>query len=269
MERGDFALQTSLLFGKVIRAFLCVGLPLFRDGGVLFRKCLSRFGGVCLSFCICGRFLHFLQLVCRCVEVLRFASDLAALQVPMTADFFVEIALQRDECLPVEQFLGTRSALKNGHEIEVKVRRRLVHVNDGGDDILSSITFGEEVRAFKEEGVDVVAALILEKLRTCTDEKGRHEDGVVLHFALGRELLQPTVDEHGVAAARLDEVVVEARAVAVDLWVELGTVSLVPLVLALDADDVVPLIFFHVTNDVCDKVPPEKIFTFLPAAAKV
>ena len=172
----------------------------------------------------------------------------------MTADFFVEIALQRDECLPVEQLFGARPALKNGHEIEVKVRRRLVHVNDGGDDILSSITFGEEVRAFKEEGVDVVAALILEKLRTCTDEKGCHEHGVVLHLAFGCESFQPTVDERGVAAIRLDEVVIETRAFAVDLRVELGTVIFVAFVLPLDADDVVPLIFFHVTNDVCDKV---------------
>ena len=172
----------------------------------------------------------------------------------MTADFFVEIALQGDERLAVKQLLGARPALENGHEIEVQVRRRLVHVHDGGDDVLSAITFGKEVRAFEEEGVDVVAALILEKLRTCTDEKGRHEHGVVLHFALGGELFQPTVDERGVAAVRPDEVMVEARAFRVDLRVELGAVILVAFVLPLDADDVASLIFFHMTNDVCDKV---------------
>lgn len=133
------------------------------------------------------------------------------------------------------------------------MRRRLVHVNDGGDDVLSAITFGEEVRALEEEGVDVVAALILEKLRARTDEKGRHEDGVVLHLAFGCEFFQPTVDESRVAAIRLDEVVIETRAFAVDLRVELGAIGFVTLVLPLDADDVAPLIFFHVTNDVCDK----------------
>lgn len=127
-------------------------------------------------------------------------------------------------------------------------------MHDGGDDILLTITFGEEVRALKEECVDVVAGFTLEKLRACADEEGRHEDGVVLHLALGRELFQPTIDERGVAAARLDEVVIETRAFAVDLWVELGAIGFVTLILPLDADDVAPLIFFHVTNDVCDKV---------------
>ena len=46
---------------------------------------------------------------------------------------------------------------------------------------------------------------------------------------------------------------VEARALAVDLWVGLGAISFVPLVLALDADNVAPLKFFHVTDDVCDR----------------
>ena len=135
----------------------------------------------------------------------------------------------------------------------MQVRRGFVHVDDRRDDILSAITFGEEVRTLKEEGVDIVVTLILEKLRACTDEKGRHEHGVVLHLAFGCEFFQPTVDERGVAAVRLDEVVIETRAFAVDLRVELGAISLVTLVLPLDADDVAPLIFFHMTNDVCDK----------------
>ena len=134
------------------------------------------------------------------------------------------------------------------------MRRRLVHMHDGGDDVLAPVALGEEVRTLKEKGVDVVAGFLPKEFRTCADEEGRHEDGVVLHLAFGSELFQPTVDERGVAAARLDEVVVEARAVAVDLRVELGTVVFVAFVLALDADDVVPLIFFHVTNDICDKV---------------
>lgn len=132
------------------------------------------------------------------------------------------------------------------------MRRRLIQVDDGGDDVLFAVTFGEEVRAFKEEGVDVVAALIRKERGTCADEEGCHEHGVVLHLALGRELFKPTVDECGVAAVRGDEVMVEARALAVDLWVGLGAISFVALVLALDADDVAPLKFLHVTDDVCD-----------------
>ena len=186
--------------------------------------------------------------------MLRLAPCLSAQQVPMAADFLVEIALQRDERLAVEQLLCARPALKNGHEIEMQMRGRLVHVHDGGDDVLAPVAFGEEIRTLKEKGVDVVVALILEKLRTCADEEGRHEDGVVLHLALGCEFFQPPVDERGVAAVRLDEVVVETRAFRVDLWVELGAIGFVTLILPLDADDVAPLIFFHVTNDVCDKV---------------
>lgn len=133
------------------------------------------------------------------------------------------------------------------------MRRGLIQVDDGGDDVLFAVTFGEEVRAFKEEGVDVVAALIRKERGACADEEGCHEDGVVLHLALGRELFKPTVDECGVAAVRGDEVMVEARALAVDLRVGLRTVVFVAFVLALDADDVAPLEFFHVTDDVCDK----------------
>ena len=145
------------------------------------------------------------------------------------------------------------------------MRRRFVHMDNGGDDILSAVALGEEVRAFKEEGVDVVAALIREERGACADEEGCHEDGVVLHLALGRELFKPTVDERGVAAVRGDEVMVEARALAVDLRVGLGAISFVPLVLALDADDVAPLKFFHVTDDVCDRFSS---CSFLFAAAE-
>ena len=145
------------------------------------------------------------------------------------------------------------------------MRRRLIQVDDGGDDVLFAVTFGEEVRAFKEEGVDVVAALIRKERGACADEEGCHEHGVVLYFALGRELFKPTVDECGVAAVRGDEMMVEARALAVDLRVGLGTVSFVPLVLALDADDVAPLKFFHVTDDVCDRFSS---CSFLFAAAE-
>ena len=133
------------------------------------------------------------------------------------------------------------------------MRRRFVHMDDGGDDILPAVALGEEVRAFKEEGVDVVAALIRKERGACADEEGCHEHGVVLHFALGRELFKPTVDERGVAAVRGDEVMVEARAPAVDLRVGFGAVVFVAFVLALDADDVAPLKFFHVTDDVCDR----------------
>ena len=145
------------------------------------------------------------------------------------------------------------------------MRRRLIQVDDGGDDVLFAVTFGEEVRAFKEEGVDVVAALIRKERGACADEEGCHEDGVVLHLALGRELFKPTVDECGVAAVRGDEMMVEARALAVDLRVGLGTVSFVALVFAFDADDVAPLIFFHVTDDVCDRFSS---CSFLFAAAE-
>ena len=147
----------------------------------------------------------------------------------------------------------------------MQVRRCLIQVDDGGDDVLFAVTFGEEVRAFKEEGVDVVAALIREERRTCADKEGCHEHGVALHLALGRELFKPTVDERGVAAVRGDEVMVEARALAVDLRVGLGAISFVPLVLALDADDVAPLKFFHVTDDVCDRFSS---CSFLFAAAE-
>ena len=133
------------------------------------------------------------------------------------------------------------------------MRRGLIQVDDGGDDVLPAVALGEEVRAFKEEGVDVVAALIRKERGTCADEEGCHEDGVVLYFALGRELFKPAVDERGVAAVRGDEMMVEARALAVDLRVGLGTVSFVALVFAFDADDVAPLKFFHVTDDVCDR----------------
>ena len=134
------------------------------------------------------------------------------------------------------------------------MRRGLIQVDDGGDDVLAPVAFGEEIRTLKEKGVDVVVAFLPKELRACADEEGRHQDGVVLHLALGCKLLQPTVDERGVAAARLDEVVVETRALCVDLRVEFGAVSLVAFVLPLDADDVAPLIFFHMTNNVCDKV---------------
>ena len=133
------------------------------------------------------------------------------------------------------------------------MRRRLIQVDDGGDDVLFAVALGKEVRAFKEEGVDVVAALIREERGACADEEGCHEDGVVLHLAFGRELFKPMVDERGVATVRGDEVMVEARALAVDLRVGLGAVSFVALVLALDADDVASLKFFHVTDDVCDR----------------
>lgn len=183
----------------------------------------------------------------------------------MPADFLVKIGLQCDERLAVEQLLGARSAFEDGHQVEVQMRRRFVHMDNGGDDILSAVALGEEVRAFKEEGVDVVAALIREERGACADEEGCHEDGVVLHLALGRELFKPTVDECGVAAVRGDEVMVEARALAVDLRVGLGAISFVPLVLALDADDVALLKFFHVTDDVCDRFSS---CSFLFAAAE-
>ena len=58
---------------------------------------------------------------------------------------------------------------------------------------------------------------------------------------------------------------VEARALAVDLRVGLGAISFVPLVLVLDADDVASLKFFHVTDDVCDR---SSSCSFLFAAAE-
>ena len=185
--------------------------------------------------------------------MLRLAAFLSSFQSPVPADFLVKIGLQCDERLAVEQLLGAWPAFEDGHQVEMQVRRCLIQVDDGGDDVLFAVALGEEVRTFKEEGVDVVAALIREERGTCADEEGCHEDGVVLHLALGRELFKPTVDECGVAAVRGDEVMVEARALAVDLRVGLGAISFVPLVLALDADDVAPLKFFHVTDDVCDR----------------
>ena len=253
MQRGDFALQTFLLLKKVCRAFFRVGLPLFGDRGVLLGKHLALFGGVRLSLCRDGCLLHLLQLELHRIEMLRLAAFLSSFQSPMPADLLVEIGLQCDECLAVEQLLGARSAIEDGHQVEMHVRRGLIQVDDGGDDVLPAVALGEEVRAFKEEGVDVVAALIRKERGTCADEEGCHEDGVVLHLALGRELFKPTVDECGVAAVRGDEVMVEARALAVDLRVGLGAISFVPLVLALNADDVAPLKFFHVTDDVCDR----------------
>ena len=171
----------------------------------------------------------------------------------MPADFLIKIGLQCRKRLSVEQLLGAWPAFEDGHQVEMQVRRCFVHMDNGGDDILPAVALGEEVRAFKEEGVDVVAALIREERGTCADEEGCHEDGVVLHLALGRELFKPTVDERGVAAVRGYEMMVEACALVVDLRVGLGTISFVPLVLALNADDVAPLKFFHVTDDVCDR----------------
>ena len=253
LQRGDFALQTFLSLKKVCRAFLRVGLPLFGDRGVLLCEQRALFGGVRLSLCRDGCLLHLLQLELHRIEVLRLAAFLSPFQSPMPADFLVKIGLQCDERLAVEQLLGARPAIEDGHQVEVQMRRRFIQVDDGGDDILPAVAFGEEVRAFKEEGVDVVATLILEELRACADEEGCHEHGVVLHLALGRELFKPTVDERGVAAVRVYEVMVEARALAVDLRVGFGAVMLVAFVLALDADNVAPLKFFHVTDDVCDR----------------
>ena len=244
LQRGDFALQTLLLLKKVCRAFFRAGLPLFGDRGVLLCEQRALFGGVRLSLCRDGCLLHLLQLELHRIEMLRLAAFLSSFQSPVPADFPVKIGLQCDERLAVEQLLGAWPAIEDGHQVEVQMRRRLIQVDDGGDDVLPAVALGKEVRAFKEEGVDVVAALIREERRTCADKEGCHEHGVALHLALGRELFKPTVDERGVAAVRGDEIMVEARALAVDLRVGLGAISFVPLVLALDADDVAPLNFF-------------------------
>ena len=171
----------------------------------------------------------------------------------MLAYVIVQVGLYAAQLLSVKELLCTKSAVQHGHKVEVHVRSSFVQMNDGGNYVLPPVTFGEEFRALKEERAYVISVFADKELRACAYEERTHKNGVVLNFALGRKVFNPLIDKGSVGVVRLYEVIVVRRAFAVNLRVALRAVSFVPFIFALDADDSIALLFFHVTNYVCYK----------------
>ena len=171
----------------------------------------------------------------------------------MLAYTIMQVGLYAAQLLSVKELFRAKSAVQHGHKVEVHMRSCFVQMNDGGNYILAPVAFGEEFRALKEERAYVVLVFAHKELRACAYYERTHKNGVVLNFALGRNVFDPLIDKGGVGVVRLYEVIVVRRALAVNLRVTLRAVSFVPFVFAFDADDSIALIFFHVTNYVCYK----------------
>jgi len=96
------------------------------------------------------------------------------------------------------------SILRNRRKTEVHVRRFLVHVNDGGEDIVLAYLLCEKVNRRLEKLFDFLPFLPFEEVWTCRDERINKTNAVFARFALRR--LYPSVRFLFVRRYRLDDV---------------------------------------------------------------
>lgn len=85
------------------------------------------------------------------------------------------------------------------------MRSGFVQVNDGGDNVFSSVSFGKKFRTFEKERADVLLTHIYKKLRACAYKERRHKNGVVFYFAFGSKFFEPLIDERDITVFRVNE----------------------------------------------------------------
>lgn len=91
-------------------------------------------------------------------------------------------------------------------------------------------------------------------------KKNRGEEDM---FAFWSEVFKSLIDKRNIAAVRLNKMKVKPSSLIVYLWISFGTIVFVTFVFTFNPDNIFPLIFFHMTNDIGYKCILLKKFSFL------
>ena len=127
------------------------------------------------------------------------------------------------------------------------MRRGFVRVDNRRDDIAFTVPLRKEAGALGKELLLFLRRKVLEKRAVRAHDEGTHQHGILPHFGRQVEGFDLIVDELRIAALPFDNVVVAARAPAIDLRIA-RPIGFIPLVLLFDGCNVRFVILFHVAH---------------------